>query len=97
MEIEAFQLRNMLIAAAELGATRALIKVGKIKPFMSKSEAYKLYGRGTVDRWIAEGNLKPCKDGNNTSTVRIDRMRLEELSMASNQTTYLGLIKSGDK
>lgn len=81
--------RNALIDAAELGAKKALEQAGLMRPYMKQREAYRLYGESVVKRWIKEGLLKQIKDGNRTSTVRIDRMQIETLEMTSNRATYL--------
>ena len=47
-------LRELLAQSSEIGAKMALIAVGQLKPYLSKTEAYNQYGRCTVDRWVAE-------------------------------------------
>ena len=86
--LELFELRNLLADAAELGATRALIHVGQLRPFLSQSEAYKIYGRKLIERWIKEGLIKAEKDGARNSGVRLDRLRLEVLAKSSNRASY---------
>jgi hypothetical protein len=88
MEIEVFELKNMLADAAELGSKRALVEIGKLSPMITKAQAYKLHGRSQVDRWIKEGLLRQYKDGENTSKVRIDRMQLETIAKSSNRASY---------
>jgi hypothetical protein len=83
-----FVLMGMLKDAAELGAQIALAKSGSIKPYISKREAYRIYGRGTVERWIKEELISPLKDGNDTSKIRIDRAQIESVSKAYNRHTY---------
>lgn len=78
----------LLRDAAEEGATIALVKCGKIKPFMSKSEAYKTYSRKNVDRWIQEGLVTDHQDGEGAN-YRIDRIEIETVAKASNRHTYL--------
>lgn len=82
--------RNALVEAAELGAKRALEGAGLLRPYLKQSEAFRLYGESQVKRWIKERLILPQKDGNNTSTVRLDRLKLESLAKASNRT-YLTL------
>jgi len=82
-------LNKMLTDAAELGARRIAKELGISKPFMSQNEAWKIYGRRTIERWIEEGLITPQKDGNATSKIRLDRMELETLSKSSNRHTYL--------
>ena len=67
----------LLQAGAELGAIIALIKAGKIKPYVTKAEAFRLYGRKNIERWLDEGLLTPRKDGNLSAGWRIDRLEVE--------------------
>lgn len=68
-----FELKSLLIEAAEMGAKKALLEVGAIKPVMSKREAYRMINQATVDRAIENGTLKTTKKGGVTSKVWIDR------------------------
>jgi hypothetical protein len=95
MEILIHELRNLLMDAAELGAKKALINAGKLKPYLKKSEAYRLYGRSVIDRWIEERLITPRKDGDYSATWRIDRIELEAVAKASNRTTYLSVNERG--
>lgn len=88
MNIELFELKNLIKDAAEVATIKTLIEVGQLPPFLSKREAYKKYGEGVVKRWISEGLIKVQKDGNNTSKCRLDRIELESLSRANNRLTY---------
>lgn len=56
---------------------------------ISKADAYRLYGRSQVDRWIAEGLLTPTKGKSSIPKSGIDRKKLEAVSAASNRGTYL--------
>ena len=67
----------MLQTGAELGALIALIKTGQLKPYITKAEAYRLYGRKNIERWLDEGLLTPRKDGNLSAGWRIDRLEVE--------------------
>lgn len=75
--ISKFELKNMLIDAAQMGAEKALERVGKIKPVLTKQEAYKLASRKTVDRAIKAGTLTTIKKGGVTSKEWIDRASFE--------------------
>lgn len=88
MELELYQLKNLMIDCVEIGYKKALVEMGEIKSFLTKSEAYKRYGRTTVDRWISERLIIPHKDGSKSAMVRLDRMRLEILAKSSNRHTY---------
>lgn len=87
--LERHDLKMLLADAMEIGAKRALVETGNLKPYLSKNEAYRFYGRGIVDRWIREGLIKQIKDGTESAKVRLSRMDLEILSKASNRRTYL--------
>lgn len=89
MEIEFNELRQLLKDAAELGSLKTLIAVGNIPEMISQREAYKLYGEGTVKRWVKEGLVKRHKDGDATSKVRYSRIELDTLNRANNRRTYL--------
>ena len=80
--------RNALVDAAELGAQKALECMGLVKPFLKLTEAYRLYGEGHVKRWIREELIIPVKDGDNNSSVRIDRLQIESVAKASNRIAY---------
>lgn len=51
----------------------------------TKAQAYRLYGRSNVDRWIGEGLLKSAR----ISQKSIDREELEHVACTSNRATYL--------
>ena len=89
LTISQTELQVMLAKAAEIGATRALAAVGSIKPYLNKQEAFKLYGRSNVNRWLKEGLITPRKDGTASANWRLDRVELETVSKASNRHTYL--------
>lgn len=70
-------LQRFLEQAAELGAIKALIRTGQLKPYLKKSEAFRLYKRVNVERWIDERLITPRKDGDDSAAWRIDRLELE--------------------
>ncbi|WP_316786575.1 hypothetical protein [Pedobacter frigiditerrae] len=74
IQLSGYQLQMLLQDAAEMGAQMALAKTGKIKPYLKKSEAFRLYGRKNVEHWIAIGLITPRKDGNHSASWRIDRL-----------------------
>lgn len=80
---------NALIDAAELGAAKALEKVGYSKPYLKEREAKRLYGPAVVERWIKEGLITPVKDGNKTASKRISRTQIEAVAKSANRATYL--------
>jgi len=82
IQISNHQLQILFKAAAELGAITALVHAGKIKPYLKKAEAFRLYGRNQVEHWIAEGLITPRKDGDHSACWRIDRLEVEALAKA---------------
>ncbi len=82
-------LRALLIEAGEVSSSKILCKIGLIKPFLNKSEAYKQYGRSDIDRWIKERLLNPVRDGSGKVKWRFDRAELDAVSKASNRHTFL--------
>jgi hypothetical protein len=70
-------IRLLLQQGAELGAITALIKTAKLKPYLKKKEAYRLYGRKNIEHWLDEGILTIRKDGDHSAGWRIDRLELE--------------------
>ena len=85
MDISLTTLNKLLKDAAERGATIALAKMGHIKPFMNKSEAYRLYGRNNVENWIREGLIHPNKDNvGRNAQIRIDRVEIENVAKSNN-------------
>lgn len=89
MQIELFELKNIIQDTAELTATAMLVKSGKLSSVLSKREAYREYGEGVVNRWIAEGLIQVRKDGNNSAKCRLNRVELESIAKANNRITYI--------
>ncbi|RZJ23750.1 MAG: hypothetical protein EON51_02200 [Acinetobacter sp.] len=83
------QLQMLLECAAEMGAIQTLSKAGIIKAFLKKSQAYRLYGRKNVEKWISLGLITSRKDGNHSATWRIDRIEAEALSKSQALYTEL--------
>ena len=76
------ELTSILKIAAKAGAEKALAGCGGLPDGISKAEAYRLYGRANVDRWLREGLLE-------VSNKNLDRVKLERVAAASNRRTYL--------
>lgn len=63
--------KDVLKDVAKLGALEAFAVVGQTADEMSQKRAFAVYGRRRVERWIAEGKLKPVSIGNGrTGTIR---------------------------
>lgn len=89
MEISITHLRILLSEAAELGAIKALAKAGVIRPFINKSEAFKLYGRTNIEKWLKAGLITPRKDGAKSCQWRLERSELETVAKANNWSAYI--------
>lgn len=68
--------RNALIDAAEIGATKALVQIGQLKPFYKIVEANKIFGKAKVKMWHEMGLIKFHKQGQNNSRVWIDKIEI---------------------
>lgn len=80
---------NLLKNATEQGATNALAQSGHLQDQLSKAEAYRLFGRGNVDRWISEKLICPILCTERSSRKCLDRKKLEAIAASSNRITYL--------
>lgn len=83
-----FRLAQLLKGAAELGGIVALTEVGQLKPYLSKAEAYRKYGRTAVDNWITQGVVKEHQDFPN-SKVRLCRKELASVAASQNLVQYI--------
>jgi aspartate carbamoyltransferase regulatory subunit len=79
--MELSTLKSMLIAAAHEGALPVLQKL-KITSTINKAQAYRLYGRSIVDRWVNEGLIT-------LNGRKIDKAQIEKISASCNRGTYL--------
>lgn len=83
------ELIHIFLEAVSGGTAKVLNETRIQKELVSKAEAYRLYGRSQVDRWILEGLFKPSKGQIHISKSGIDREKLEAIAAASNRGTYL--------
>lgn len=79
----------LLKSAAEQGTSNALDESGQLKDQINKAEAYRLYGRGNVDRWMSEGLISLSVGKGKISLKYLDREKLEAVAASSNRITYL--------
>lgn len=89
MTMNPAELARILLESVTDGTAKVLSQTSIRKERISKAEAYRLYGRSQVDRWIAEGLLKPLNGQIFISPSGIERKKLEAISAASNRGTYL--------
>lgn len=86
--MEAFQIRAMINDAVEVAIERFSTEIGALSATVSKAQAYKMYTRTNVDRWISLGLLKGIKKGNKNSKVEFDRVELRLLAKTDNRAIY---------
>lgn len=75
-----FQLTYILEQATGLATIETMIKLGHIKSYVNKSEAFRLYGRNNILSWMDQGLITPIKDGQYSAVYRMDRLDLEIIS-----------------
>lgn len=68
------------ITDARIVANETLVACGQAAPFITKSKAFKLYGRANVENWIKWKLLPEVKDGDVNTQVRLEVSRLIALS-----------------
>ncbi|EOR95350.1 hypothetical protein ADIARSV_1462 [Arcticibacter svalbardensis MN12-7] len=56
---------------------------------MTKSEAFRLYCRSNVERWIREGLLVPTAGSSSAFRRCMCRIKLEAIAYSSNRISYL--------
>lgn len=77
------QLRALLVDAGEIAAKKALTDAGLLKPYLSKSQAEKKYGRPNIARWTEDGLLHPSRGHTKNDHWRYDTHELEAVYKAS--------------
>lgn len=85
------ELSIFLRNAVENGASTVLMETNVVPELITKSQAYRLYGRCNVDRWILEGILKAIS--NKTTQILLDHAQLEVIAASSNRITYLQVVE----
>ena len=85
--IDRLQLKQ-LEAVMDVVVSRFAVECGLLKPYLTITQAYKRYGRGTVDRWAAEGLIEIIKDGTRNSKCRIKRFQIELVAATQNRASW---------
>jgi len=83
------ELSSLLKMAVTAGADKALLASCQLKDRLTKAEAYRIYGRYNVDRWLSEGLITLTSVRPSISKKTIDREKLEAVAESSNRGTYL--------
>jgi len=87
MKIEDLSL--LMHNAVNAGVAKAVAESGAISPVISKADAYRIYGRSNVDRWLTEHLITPLTTPGKGSKRFLDRTKLDGVAAASNRHTYL--------
>ncbi|MBL4674809.1 MAG: hypothetical protein JKY70_01150 [Mucilaginibacter sp.] len=75
------ELHYLLLETARLAAQHFVNEL-RLPPLLKQSEAHRLFGRGNIERWLAEKRI--TRNGK-----KYDRKRLETLAAGTNRTSYL--------
>lgn len=89
MQMELKELSSLLKIAVTTGANKALAANCQLKDQLTKAEAYRIYGRYNVDRWLSEGLITLTSVNPSISKKTINRKKLESIAESSNRVTYL--------
>lgn len=73
---------RLLKTAVSEGAEKALTENKALANHCTKAEAYRMFGRSNVDRWLQEGLIQ-------ISNKLIIRIKLEQVAASSNRISYL--------
>jgi len=82
------EFKKTMQTIVEFTTETILTRLGLLKPYLSLNEAYKIYGEGTVDRWMRERLIRKIKDGEGNSPVRISRIEIEAVAKTSNRAEW---------
>ena len=88
IEMTPREFRQVVSDVMEIAVKQTLVSLGMLKPYLTKAEAYKIYGRKQVDRWLKEKLIEKIKDGTNTSSIRLSRIELEKVAATSNRMSW---------
>jgi len=83
------ELSVLFQSAVKAGADKCFRDGRILKNQLSLSEAYAIYGRADVDRWITEKLIVTHTGGIGISRKSILRSELEAVAFKSNRTSYL--------
>ena len=87
MNIEEISL--LMLNAVNTGVANAVAGNRVISPVISKADAYRIYGRSNVDRWLTEHLITPLTTPRKGSKRFLDRTKLDGIAATSNRHTYL--------
>ncbi|WP_432328116.1 hypothetical protein ACRQ5D_34200 [Mucilaginibacter sp. P25] len=82
------ELSRLLSMLATRSADRAVSMIGGFKATLTRADAYRLYGRSNVDRWVTEGLIQTAGTSGKSSKQIFCRTALERVAASSNRVTY---------
>lgn len=87
------ELVRLLKNAVTVGAEKALIENVALPEYLGKADAYRLYGRSNVDRWINEKLIHLESSCGKINKQVIKRKQLDSVAETSNRITYLSVAE----
>jgi hypothetical protein len=83
------ELSFLFQSAVKAGSEKCFRDGGLLKQQLSLSEAYAVYGRTNVDRWITEKLIVTSVGAGGILRKSISRIELEAVAFKSNRISYL--------
>jgi hypothetical protein len=83
MKIEDFSL--LMLNAVNVGVAKAIAESGVISPLISNADAYRIYVRSNVDRWLTEHQITPLSAPRKGSKRFLDRTKLNGIAATSSK------------
>jgi hypothetical protein len=80
--MDAYELKQALQGAAELGAATMARELGVLRDEISQREAYRKFGEAKVKYWKAKGLIKRLKEGERNAKVTYSFIELKALQQA---------------
>ncbi|TDS05979.1 hypothetical protein B0I21_11813 [Sphingobacterium paludis] len=77
---------NLVKASVRIGLGNAILQHNILLDLLTKTEAYKRYGRSNIDRLLKENLICGSNSGNRRVLLRKE---LDQIAAKSNRTTYL--------
>jgi hypothetical protein len=97
INIEEYQLKNIIIDAIEIGIMKGQMMKGNDTPYISQREGFRLYGKAAYMRWVSEGLVKEIKDGEDNCKIRVDRLQIATIACGSNRGNYKESLRQSKK
>lgn len=80
---ERYTIRQLIADAAALGVAQYIRDTAPASDEISQSEAFRQFGRRTVERWLAQSSIFPVRRGTTSNSKRYySRAQLIALHMA---------------